>query len=72
MAVESECSCLSEEPVRCELPSPLTLPCIYTPKSPYEYVGLRLVGLSHSPWANERAGKGFEERRAATCSMKCL
>lgn len=61
-----------EEPVQSELPSPLPPPCIYTPKSPYECVGLGLVGVSHSPRANESAGKGFEERRAATCSMKCL
>lgn len=52
--------------------SPLPLPCIYTPKSPYECVSLRLDGVSHSPRANRSAGKGFEERRAATCSMKCL
>lgn len=52
--------------------SPLPLPCIYTPKSPYECVSLRLDGVSHSPRANGSAGKGFEESRAATCSMKCL
>lgn len=61
-----------EEPVGSELPSPLPRPSIYTPKSPYECVGLGLVGVSHSLSANESAGKGFEERRAATCSMKCL
>lgn len=48
-----------EQPVGSELPSPLPLPYIYTPKSPYECVGLGLVGLSHSPQANESAGKGF-------------
>lgn len=72
IAVEYSVPARLEEPVESELPSPLPLPCIYTPKSPYEYVGLGLVGLSHSPQANESAGKGFEERRAATCSMKCL
>lgn len=61
-----------EESVESELPSPLAQPCIYTPKSTYECVGLGLVGVSHSPLANESAGKGFEQRRAATCSMKCL
>lgn len=58
-SVESELECLPQ-------------PCIYTHKSPYECVSLRIVGVSHSPGANGRAGKGFGECEAATCSMKCL